>query len=129
MQSKIKLLFPLCVVFLVALSLTLTIYKPAQTAPKDPPVPLPKIWGYVTYDIGCSFTNHDTVWLENGIREYTLVYQDGSNYKYEFCPPSGPEGDRLLYGYQGPGGCVTQVYELYWELEDIQQDIEFVQEP
>ena len=126
MQSKIKLLVSLVIILLVVAALTFTLYKPAQTGK---PVPVPKIWGYVTYDKGCSFTNHDTVWLENGIREFTLVYWDGSNYKYEFCPPSGPEGDRELYGYQGSGGCVTPLYELYWELEDIQQDIEFVQVP
>ena len=127
MQSKTKLLVPLLIVMLIVLAFTFIHYKPAQTGPGYPPVP--KIWGYVTYDKGCSFTNHDTVWLENGIREYTLVYQAGSNYKYEFWPPSGPEGDRELYGYQGTDGCVTAIYELYWELEDIQQDIEFVQVP
>jgi len=124
MQSKMKLLVPAFVLLLAVLALTFTLYKPAQTGP--PWDPVPKLWGYVIYDKGCSFTYHDTVWVQyNGNKQFTLVYQQGASYKYKFEPVLGPEGDRFLWGYQGSGGCVTAVYEIYWEMEDIRQDLEF----
>jgi len=128
MQSKTKLLVPLLVILLAVLALTFTLYKPVQTG-GGPEEPVPKLWGYVTYGKWCSPTDHDTVWLENGITEYTLVYQDGSDYKYLFWPPQGPAGNRDLYGTRRPDPCFTRTYHIYWDLEDLQQDIKFQQLP
>ena len=129
MQSKIKLLVPVFVVLLAIIGLTFTFYQPAQTDVKPPPVPLPKLWGYVTYEKGCSPTDHDTVWVENSHTQYTLVYQEGSDYMYKFQPVFGPDGLRSLWGDQGSGGCHTLYHVIYWENEDIQRDIEFELDP
>jgi len=125
MQSKIKFLVPVFVVFVTIVILTFTFYKPAQTDVKPPPVPLPKLWGYVTYDKWCAPTDHDTVWVENSHTQFTLVYQEGSDYMYEFETVYGPEGYRTVHGDQGSSGCDTRNYIIYWEYEDIQRDIEF----
>jgi hypothetical protein len=129
MQSKIKLLVLSVVILSAIVALTFTFYRPAQTVPEPPPDPLPKLWGYVTYDKWCPPTDHDTVWVENGYSQSTLVYQDGSDYKYEFETVYGPEGYRTVFGRQGSSGCNTRNYIIYWEYEDIQRDIEFKLNP
>ncbi len=130
MRSKIKFLVPVLVVLLAVIALTFTLYKPAQTDVRPPPTPLPKLWGYVTYEKWCAPTDHDTVWCEYGIyKQFTLVYQDGSDYMYEFETVLGPEGTRFVHGVQGGDGCITRLYEIYWEFEDIQQDIHFETAP
>jgi len=125
MQSKIKFLVLSVVVLSAIVALTFTFYRPAKTDDRPPPTPLPKLWGYVTYEKWCSPTDHDTVWVENSHTQFTLVYQEGSDYKYKFQPVFGPEGLRSLWGDQGSGGCQTLGHVIYWQNEDIQRDIEF----
>jgi len=128
MPGKIKLLVSLLVVFLVAVALTLTLHKPAQTGP--PWEPLPTVWGYVTYSHeNCDFSASDEVYIrdsQHNLKGTTNVFQWRTTYKYDFGEFVEPAGYYYITGLTGDGSCTTEEYGIYFDGQHtVRQDIDF----
>ena len=129
MQSKIKLLVPVAIVFAVVIALFFSLYQPAQT--QDP---LPRIWGHVTYSHQeCDYTDYDTIHIRHkGGSEVakTAVYSVGSpprqHYEYEFDEFLESAGYYEIWGLQGTSGCGFGPDEIYFDgTNSVRHDVDF----